>query len=293
MSLLKRLVRRLSEFMLKGTEYHYDLHASDPASQKSLLLQYAAAPASFGLDDAGFKVFSQSDEDGRLLYIFSKIGMTNRLCVEIACGNGKECNSANLIVNHGWHGLLVDGSEKNIAEAQAFYETCRATYVWPPVVKRAFVTRENVNELIRSNGFEGEIDLLTVDIDGMDYWIWQAIVVVKPRVVVVEYVGWMGPERSCTVPYQADFDAFKYPTTNGAPDYAGASLMAMVKLARIKGYRLVGFNRHSFNAFFVRHDISHLALPEVDAGGGFSHPWLTRQIDRRYARVKDLPWIDV
>lgn len=290
---MKNIIRKLADFALKDVEKRYDQRASDPASQKMLLLHYASAPSTFTMDDAGFKVFSQSDEDGRLLYIFSKIGMKSRKCVEIACGNGKECISANLIVNHGWEGLLIDGSERNIAEASAFYEGCAATYVWPPVVRQAFITAENVNDLIGSNGYEGEIDLLTVDIDGMDYWIWKAITVIQPRVVVVEYVGWLGPDRACTIPYDPAFDAYRYSTTNGAADYAGASLAAMVKLGRAKGYRLIGFNRHNFNAFFIRQDITHADLPEVVSGTGFLHPWVTRQSAKRFARVKDLPWVEV
>jgi len=293
MNALKSLLRRFARFFLKDVPKRYDQHASDPASQKSLLLQYASAPSSFRISDAGFKVYSQSDEDGILLYIFSKIGAVNRKCVEIACGDGKECISANLLVNHGWEGLLIDGAEENIAEGIAFYETCPATYVWPPTLIQAFVTTDNVNELIRSNGFTGEIDLFTIDIDGMDYWIWKAIDVIQPRVVVAEYVAWLGKDRVCTVPYQPDFNAFEYPTTYGAPDYGGVSLAALVKLARDKGYRLVGFNRHGFNAFFVRDDITHESLPEIGVDLGFEHPWVTKQSERRYDRVKDLPWVDV
>ncbi len=293
MNALKKLLRKLAAFMLKGVEQHYDHHAADPVAQKALLLQYRQAPLSFKLADAGFKVFSQSDEDGLLLYIFSKIGIVNRKCVEIACGNGKECISANFIIHHGWEGLLIDGDANNIAEASEFYGTCKATYVWPPVVKQAFVTAENVNAIIRENGFEGDVDLFTIDIDGMDYWVWKAVSVIQPRVVVAEYMPWLGPERSCVVPYRPDFNAFDYPTTYGASDYAGASLAAMMKLAEKKGFRLVGFNRHGFNAIFVRNDIQHESLPSIDPRSGFVHPWVTRQADRRYAAVKDLPWEEV
>lgn len=293
MKSIKILIRRLANYFLKGVERHHDLHASDPASQKSLLLQYATAPASFTLDDAAFKVFSQSDEDGRLLYIFSKIGTKNRKCVEIACGNGKECISANLIVNHGWEGLLVDGSEGNIAEAEQFYEQCPSTYVWPPIVRQAFVTRGNVNELICSNGFEGEIDLLTIDIDGMDYWIWQAIKVVNPRVVVIECIPWLDDMRACTIPYRDDFNAYAYTTTYGAPDYAGATPAALVKLAKTKGYRLVGFNSYKINMFFIRDDLHHEALPAIDYIPHLKNAWVRDHAARRRNKVVHLEWVDV
>jgi hypothetical protein len=293
MRMIKRAIRRFADFCLKQQEQHYDLHASSPASQKSLLLQYAAATASFTMDDAAFKVFSQSDEDGRLLYIFSKIGIKNRKCVEIACGNGKECISANLIINHGWEGLLVDGNPANVAEAEAFYETCRATFVWPPVMRQAFITRENVNDLIKKNGFEGEIDLLTIDIDGMDYWVWEAVQAVNPRVVVIECIPWLDDERACTIPYRPDFNAFDYTTTHGAPDYAGATPAALVKLAKRKGYHLVGFNQFMINMFFVRDDLRDETLPEAHLAALKTNTWVRDQARKRRHKVADHEWVDV
>lgn len=92
---------------------------------------------------------------------------------------------------------------------------------------------------------------MSIDIDGVDYWIWDAITVIKPRVVVLEYQDIIGPDKALTMPYSDDFDASNYPMTLGMPDFCGASLPAFVKLARKKGYRLVGCNRLYYNAFFI------------------------------------------
>jgi hypothetical protein len=180
--------------------------------------------------DIGFRLFSQNDEDGILLYIFSIIGINNFTCIEICCGDGIQCNTANLIVHHGWNGLLIDGNKDLITRGTEFYNKCLDTLIFPPKLINAWVTRENVNKLIEGNGFSGEIDLLSIDMDGVDYWIWDAISCISPRVVVVEYHNILGPDRSISVPYKPDFNCYDNP-----PDYLGASLKAFVKLGRKKG----------------------------------------------------------
>jgi hypothetical protein len=296
--LLKRLLRRARGFLLQfllppDTQNQYP----DAASQLQLQMTYRALADSGsplpGLGQVGFKAYSQTDEDGILLYVFSIIGTTNKQSVEVCAGNGIECNTANLIVHHGWHGLLVDGSQNRIRLGQAFYRHNPSTSVYPPVLVQAWITRDNVNEVISTNGFEGEIDLLSIDMDGVDYWIWQAIHVIKPRVVVVEYQDIIGPDRAWTVPYRDDFDAFEYPTTRGSPNYCGASLPALVKLAREKGYRLVGCNRLGYNAFFIRDPIGERELPGIDLRECFKHPRVLQDMRERFPTVRDLPWVEV
>ena len=151
---------------------------------KEILNNKGILPA---FDDVEFRTYSQNGEDGILLYIFSLIGTTNKRSLEICCGDGVECNTANLIINHGWTGVMVDGDEKNLKSAQKFYNQCRDTRIWPPKFIHAWIDAESVNQLLEKNNVTGEIDLLSIDLDGMDYWIWKAISSVVPRVVVVEY----------------------------------------------------------------------------------------------------------
>jgi hypothetical protein len=244
-------------------------------------------------EDAGFKVFSQTDEDGLLLYAFALIGTHNKTAVEICAGNGIECNSANLIINHGWNALLVDGNEKAVETGIQHYRKHRWTYVYPPTFRHAWITRDNVNALIIANGFDGEIDLLSIDLDGVDYWIWEAITACNPRVVVVEYQDIIGPERALTVPYSHDFNAWIHPMTDGIPNYFGASLPAFVKLAARKGYRLVGCNHLGYNAFFVRRGLCEDLLPEVPVSHCFRHPKVFKGMRERFETVKDYPWVEV
>ena len=155
------------------------------------------------------------------------------------------------------------------------------------------MTRGGVNALLRDHGFQGDIDLLSLDLDGVDYWIWDAIEAVTPRVVVVEYQDMLGPDRACTVPYADDFSCENFPKTGGMPNFAGASLGAFVKLGRRKGYRLVGVNRYGFNAFFVRVGLGADLIPEVDPRTCFSHPKVLWGMRERLPSAASLPWCDV
>jgi hypothetical protein len=246
-----------------------------------------------GLSEVGFKAFSQADEDGILLYIFSIIGTKNKKSVEICAGDGVECNTANLVIHHGWSGLLVDGDEELVKQGQTFYRNNRLTYVYPPIFVHSWITRDTVNEVIRENGFEGEIDLLSIDMDGVDYWIWESIEAIEPRVVVVEYQDIIGPEKSLTVPYKDDFNAYDYPTTRGMPNFCGASLLAFVKLARRRGYRLVGCNRYGYNAFFIKNPVAEKEIPEISIEECFKHPKVLWGMKERFPLVKDFPWVEV
>jgi hypothetical protein len=242
------------------------------------------------LKDVGFRIHSQHEEDGILLYIFSLIGNTNKKCVEICAGDGIECNTANLIINHRWIGLLCDANEKNIKKAKRFYSINPNTKYWPPKIRKKWITKSNVNRLIKENGFHGEIDLLSLDIDGIDYWLWKEISCISPRVVVLEFNHLWGPKTSVTVPYQDDFVA---ESTEYGSDYAGASLNAFVKLSKKKNYRLVGTNAIATNAFFIRNDILCAWLPEIDPSTCFDHPRAEFGMKHRLPGVINKEWVKV
>jgi hypothetical protein len=209
--------------------------------------------------EAAFHHFSQNGEDGILLLLFAVLGTTNCRCVEICAGDCIECNTANFIVNYGWRGLMVDGSAQNIARGRDFYSKRRdGLRFLPPTMVQAWITRDNINGLLSQHLFCGEIDLLSLDIDGNDYWIWESIDVIQPRIIVAEYDQSMGNHSAVTVPYREDF------VWDGKSN-VGASLPAMVKLGKTKGYRLVGTDTYGINAFFVRNGIGEQLFPEVSA----------------------------
>ncbi|WP_445636398.1 Methyltransferase FkbM domain-containing protein [Nostoc sp. DSM 114161] len=241
--------------------------------------------------DVGFHNYSQTDEDGFLLYIFSLIGTTNKKVIEICCGDGIECNAANLIINHGWQGILVDGDIEQLKIGRKIYSFLKTTSNNPPQLVHAWVTSENVNELILNNGFNGEIDLLSLDLDGIDYWLWESINCIKPRVVVLEYNTYWGGEKSVSVPYDPKFTA---KIINGAY-YCGASLRAFVNLGKKLGYRLVGCNTKKFNAFFVSEDVATDILPEVTVDSCLPSfdSFSKSHNEYNFPSIAQLPWEEV
>lgn len=266
----------------------------DSVAQKSLLELYRSN-ASRGLHppdwrNVGFRVFSQNDEDGFLLYIFALIGFSSRRVVEICCGSGDESNTANLLINHACTGLLFEGNPDLVARANMFYEAQPTTCLWPPEIINEWIDAENINGLIADAGVSGEVDLLSLDIDGIDYWLWKSIEAISPRVVVAEINHLWGTEIATTVPYSKDFKAI---FTRFGSDYAGASIAAFKKLADEKGYRLVGGNSIGTNVFFLRDDISHPWLPPVEPSSIFWHPRTDFGRTVRFAGIKDMDWEQV
>ena len=250
------------------------------AAQVGLKLDYrdlarrgdpAALPT---FDDVEFRTQSQNGEDGILLYLFGLLGAETKLAVEICAGTGIECNSGNLVVNHGWHALLVDGDEAQLAAGTAYYATHRRTCVSPPTLAQRWITTESVNAVVRDNGFSGPVDLLSIDLDGNDYWVWRALTECQPRVVVVEFNAPIGPGLRVSMAYDP---TFVLDHAAGGPYRCGASLAAFAALAEAKGYRLVGAESHGFNAFFVRSDLAVALLPTVTPTDVFrTNPRLAR-----------------
>lgn len=264
--------------------------------QKNLLENYRARAAQGRalptFEEAAFRCMSQNGEDGILLLLLAVIGMGGRRALELCAGDGLECNTANLVLHHGWQALMVDGDEQLLARGRAFYAAHPSTRIWPPRLEQTWVTAETVNAFVAGHGWKGEIDLFSLDIDSTDYWIWEALEVVSPRVVVVEYQTAWGPTVAKTVPNDP---AFRLVTDEaGQTVYgAGASLGAFVKLGRVKGYRLVGFEPYGFNAFFLRNDIGRDHFPEVAPEAGFRHPHAARCVEVGAAALGRYRWVDV
>ena len=246
---------------------------------------------SFG--DVGFREFSGTDEDGILLYIFSLIGVQNKTVVDIGAALPQGSNSANLLINHGWTGLLIEGSINAVLKAREFYLKHPETSNYPPKIIQAWITAENINDIILEAALPKQVDLLSIDIDGIDYWVLEAIDSVSPRVITVEYQDILGPERAWVVPYRPDFNPASYEANLNEPNYLGASLPAFTKLANRKGYRLVGCNRYGFNAFFVRSDIGEEFLPEVSIADCLVHPKAQAGMRERFPKIADMDWVEV
>jgi hypothetical protein len=256
-------------------------------TQRQLFLQYREMAKKKDLppvSETGFKVFSQFEEDGKLLFLFSVIGMDNKIFIEIGSNDGVNSNSANLYFNFGWYGLFIDGSRKSIARGKKFFAKYPHPWFYQPKFVCDMVKRENINQLIGDAGFKGEIGLLSIDIDGNDYWVWEALEVVDPKVVIIETHNEFGFEN-IVVPYDPDYF---YPGKH--PIYHGASPIAMCNLAKKKGYRLVGANDLGFNLIFVKNGIADDLIPEVSVESILKHPTVMEGY-KKFEPIKDWDYI--
>jgi predicted O-methyltransferase YrrM len=218
---------------------------------------------------AGYKVFSQNQEDGMIAEVFARIGTTSKRFVEFGIEDGLECNSA-FLLTQGWSGAWIEGSEASAARARSAFAAYKVE-----VVNR-YITVENADQTISELAGGQELDLLSIDIDTIDYWIWQAIRTVKPRLVVIEYNASWPPFIRKTV---ANDPHMVWDGTN----FSGASLGALAALGREKGYALVGCSLAGVNAFFVREDLvgeafsapftaeNHYEPPRFELAGSFGH----------------------
>jgi len=255
--------------------------------QRSKVEQYTNALNTATLpnfQETGFKLFSQFEEDGLLLYVFSLIGMTNKLFIEFGSDDGINSNSANLYYNHDFTGLFLDGNENALKRGRHFYKNHSNPNVEQPIFKKALINAENINELIKNAGLEGEIALLSIDIDGNDYWVWKAIQVVSPQVVIIETHNEFGM-NDIIVPYDPDYF---YPGKH--PTYHGASPIAMTKLANKKGYRLIGANELGFNFIYLRNDLLQDILPEVSVASLLQHP-SNKDAQKCFEEIKDWDYV--
>ncbi len=248
------------------------------------------------LREVEFRVFSQWGEDGILQYLLGRVPVERKVFVEFGVQDYRESNTRFLLVQDNWRGLVIDADAENVRliGASDLYWRHELTALC------RFVTRENINSLIREAGIEGDIGLLSIDIDGNDYWVWQAIDAVRPRIVVCEYNSLFGAHRAVTIPYQADFSRTRAHHSNL---YFGASLAALCRLGEAKGYAFAGSNSAGSNAFFVRRDlaggirrftaeegyVASLARESRDASGALSFA----SGNGRLALIRHLPVIDI
>lgn len=210
------------------------------------------------LSQSEFPVFSQSGEDGLLAWILAQVALPNRRFVEFGVEDYREANTRFLLLSGGWSGLVLDGDPANIARIR----DSRAYWHAALTAEQAFITRENINALLTTHGFTGELGLLSVDIDGNDYWVWEALTAAQPAVVSVEYNWRFGPEAAVTIPYEPGFDRR---TAHESWLYFGASLAALEALGKRKGYTLVAAGSSGVNAFFVRESLRPDSLPAQTA----------------------------
>ena len=289
-----RLIKRLDSVVaqtgargLKGDARRLSIMMR--AIQRALFLDPTSLSYPYNLTARRFSLSSQNEEDGIIHAIFDTVGEGSRRFVEIGAGtNGG--NSGFLASECGWSGMMLEANEDRLSKLKMHFEPLGITCLGN------WVARENINDFIRDSGCEGEIDLLSIDIDGNDYWIWEAVTACSPRLVIIEYNSLFGPDRAVVVPYDPEFDRHRFvEAAEGGHYYFGASLHALSRLAEQKGYRLVVTEPRGVNAFFLRNDVGQ-EIPACDPSSTYR---MLVKYGRRghdlfeYISEHDLPLIDL
>ncbi len=237
-----------------------------------------------------YNFLSQNGEDGIIKYLFSEIGFKSRYFVEFGFG-AKQSNSLRLMLKEDFNGLFLDGSQE---QCSYFNQASEKMGISGVKAVCAFLTVENIDALLKENHVPYAVDFLSIDVDGNDYWLWQKITSIDPRVVCIEYNSGIGYEQSWTIPYNPDFERFE---AHPSGFFAGASLKALASLGKNKGYRLVGCDNTGTNAFFLRNDLGMPAIPTLGAREAFKPHlnWLGRGFSEveQYEIMASMPYEEV
>ena len=218
------------------------------------------------------QIRSQNGEDGILVEIFSRLKVRRGFFVEFGVQDGAQCNAAHLALDRQWSGVMIEGNDDYAPALKQRYEGT-ATRVVP-----AFVTAENIAGIFQEAGVPHDFDLLSIDIDGNDYWVWRALHAYRPKVVVIEYNAVHAPPERWVMRYDPAH------VWDGST-YYGASLASLAALGDSKGYALLCTDIRGVNAFFVRRELAaalRFALPSLERAyhpvafqgstGGIGHP---------------------
>ena len=221
--------------------------------------------AGLGITDLAsseFQCYSQGGADGAIAALTRHVPKNLRTFVEFGVEDYQEANTRFLLRSQGWRGLVMDGSEDNILRIRSEPDFWK----FGLTATKAFITRDNINSLIGENGFSGDVGLVSIDIDGNDYWVWKELTVVKPLVVIIEYNHRLGPDRAVSIPYGASFARSQ---AHHSMIYFGASLAALIELGKSKGYSFVGCSSQGNDAYFLRKDFQPPEFRTLSASEGF------------------------
>ncbi len=298
---LQAIEARASEAIAYGHASYGLNQAQALIGERSLLLQGRIAAQRIperlhSLADAEFCVFSQWGEDGIIDWLVRHVPMPNTRFIEFGVETFREANCRFLLQNRNWRGLVIDSNEQQMQQLR----NDNIFWMYDLVALTAFITAENINGLFRRAGFEGPLGILSVDIDGNDYWVLEKIDSVDPAIIICEYNSLLGDTRPVVVPYRADASRFD---GHYSGLYYGVSIAALVLLAKRKGYTLVGTNSYGSNAFFVRDNLAHHVLERLDnvavrpsrcRDSRNQQGQLTFAAGlERYELIKELPVVDV
>lgn len=261
--------------------YARDLRRHPPRTLDEFCVEFSRADATW---------FSQNGEDGIIQFLLAQMESPTMRCVEIGAGEGIENNTTNLVVHHGYRGLMVDPSWALEHVGSAFFAKVHTTRERPPVLLRDFAEPSNVDDLVTQAGFDGEVDVLSIDVDGNDYWLFEALTVVQPRIVILELNLQLGPDACVAMPYTPGY-AYWDQSISGR---LGASVRAYDALARRKGLVFVGCDRAKVNGFWVQRGL----IETVANGVGVEQVWSgwapsEAKLTHRQYLLSSCEWVDI
>ena len=254
----EHLLYRLKPTRLMLIKMHQRLYRRLCKEEREKCIRYPSH-----LNNFERRVYSQNGEDGILSEIFRRIGTTDKFFVEFGIEDGVETRCRYLLEREGWNGLWIEGGTEDAAKAFTRFAG------FPVQIRQVFLTLDNVHGTFSAPNVPKHFDLLVVDIDGNDYWMWERILQkYSPRVAVIEVNAGFPPGVSFLTPYSANR------RWDGRKRTLGASIDPLVSLGKKNGYRLVACDSNGVNAFFVREDVAatHFLNPENPADFFYSAP---------------------
>ena len=267
MSFITKILKKI-KYLTKA-----DIFSEESEKHKVLLAQNIAISKNqlTSIDDfrdVEFSCFSQWGEDGIINWLVSKLPTIPKKFIEFGVGNYKESNTRLLLQLHNWQGLVMDSTDDYIQDIKS------QDISWRHQLDSvcAHISKDNINQLLENKGMTSDIGLLSIDIDGNDYFVWQSINIIQPIIVIVEYNAVLGDLHPITIPYKSDFFRTKAHSSNL---YFGASLKALITLGKKKGYTFVGTNTNGVNAFFIRDDFAPMITSLISSISAY--PSLSRE----------------
>jgi hypothetical protein len=294
--IIKMIKGTLSSY--RQTNFIHGIYKDDYKSPKVNLGQIQGSLNSqkkiSDLCEVEFQVFSQFGDDGIIDYLTGIIPFPNKTFIEFGVEDYRESNTRFLLINKYWSGLVIDGSEENIKKikSEQFYNFYDIEAVC------SFITKENINGILMKSGFHEEIGILSIDIDGNDFWIWKEINSIRPIIFICEYNSLFGFDKELTIPYDEQFvrgNNFKF-------NFYGTSLRAVTKLSTEKGYTLIGSNSAGNNVYFIRNDymkyipFSGKKVEEVYKVASFTEAWEEGEAlrgSKKFRSINGLPIYNV
>lgn len=248
-----RVLRKIRQYLprQKATEtllHNYDMLEKVLLNQGKMFEELYSAKDAEALSDYEWKIFSQWGEDGIIQFLIREVEIKNKTFIEFGVEDFSESNCRYLLMSSDWQGFVIDGSAENMKRLQGSH------YYWKHDLQSisAFIDKENINELLEKSEFDRDLGILSVDLDGNDYHILNAITGFDPRIIISEFNPYFGKDRAITVPYDPLFYRAEKHYSNL---YFGASVRALEFTLQEKGYTLVGTGMMGNNAYFVRDDL--------------------------------------